>query len=206
MKKLVLASLLALGTTTLLAGCGLIPAQTVANPLGLKDAVMTSSVLSTTSSSVSTRVPGTGTANVSATFADFAPLPLTPAKADITLELANATFSQGCAAAAGQTSIQITVSNIVVNLSDDTTKPDRTLSATLPTVSFSVNPTTGVISGLSASDLKFSFADLGKAINILTSTPTPNTATVTSNIATSPALPGCTVSIKLGAGNGIFSF
>ncbi len=207
MKKFVFASLLALGTSTLLAGCGLIPAQTIVNPLGLKDAVLTSSVLSTASSSLSTRVAGTGTANVSAIFEDQTiSLPLTPAKVDINLELANATISPACAAAVGLTNLQVTLSNFTVALSDGTGNTARNLSATLPTFSFNVDTNTGAISNLNVASLAFSLPNVGQAIAIITTAPTPNTASINSNIATSPALPGCTISMKIGTSNGILSF
>jgi hypothetical protein len=204
MKKIVFASLLALGTSTLLAGCGLIPAQTVADPFGLKGQTLTSSTLSTSSTSI--RVAGTGNASVEAIFEDIKSLLLTPAKIDISLALATATISPFCAAAANQTSIQVTLSNFKVTLSDGAGATARSLFADLPTTTFNVNPTTGVITGLSLSGLTFSVPEIGKAINILTTTPTPNKATVSTDIATVPALPGCKISVTLGDSSGTFSF
>ena len=202
MKKIVLGSLLAFGASTLLAGCGLIPAQTVANPLGLEDASLTSTTL--TAASASVRVAGTGTASATATFADISSLPLTPAKIDISLALKSATISAGCVAATGD--IQVTLTNFTVSLADGAGNTARSLSAVLPTTSFTVNATTGAITGLSLTSLAFSIPDIGKAVSILTTAPTPNTVNVNTNIATSPALPGCTIAFKFGAGSGTFSF
>jgi hypothetical protein len=207
MKKLVFASILALGTSTLLAGCGLIPPIDLgANPIGLQGQKLTSTPLSTTGTGgLSTRVAGTGTASASATFPDIDPsrFTITPSSIKLNLELASASVSNACLAAANQTSISVTLSNLTLNLNDGVGAA-HSLSVTVPSVTFNVNPATGAISNLNLLALAFTItsADINTAKAILTTAPTPNNASVTTDIATTPALPGCTLSFTMGAGSG----
>jgi hypothetical protein len=207
MKKIVFASLLALGTSTLLAGCGLIPAQTVKNPLGLDNVTLTSSVLSTTSTSVSTRTPGTGTAQTSSSFPNSSSLPLAPASINLASEITSATYSAGCvpAATAPNGTITVTLTNLTVDLSDGQTA-DRKYSVTVPSTTFKI--VNGIIEKSSVTSVGFSIlsSDLAKVVNILTDGPTPNAVTVNTGVTTSPALPGCTVSFTFNNGTGTIGF
>jgi hypothetical protein len=207
MKKIVFASLLALGTSTLLAGCGLLPPIDLgANPIGLQGQKLTSTPLSATSAGgVLTRVAGTGTASASATFADIDPsrFTVTPSSIQLNLELASASVTAGCAAALNQTSVAVKLTNIALNLNDGVGAA-HSLSVVVPSVSFNVNPATGAISNLDLSALAFTIsgADINTAKNILTTAPTPNNASVTTDIATTPALPNCTIAFTFGPGSG----
>ncbi len=202
MKNIVFASLLTLGASSLLAGCGLIPAQTVQNPLGLKDVSLTSSTLSSTSSSVSTRVAGSGTATANASFADIAALPLTPGSISIAMALKGVTYSAGCLAAAN--GVTVTLSNFKVDLSDGA-GATHNFSATLPTFSLNVS-SAGIISGIPAGALNFVIANVPLVTDILTKAPTPNTVNVTTDIATVPALSGCTITFTFDGGTGTIGF
>ncbi len=207
MKKIVFASILALGTSSLLAGCGLLPPIDLgANPIGLQGQKLTSSTLSATGTGgVSTRVAGTGTASASATFADIDPsrFTVTPSSIKLNLELASGSVSAGCAAALNQTSIAVKLTNITLNLNDGVGAA-HSLSVVVPSVSFNVNPSTGAISNLDLSALAFTItsADINTAKAILTTAPTPNNASVTTDIATTPALPNCKLEFTFGAGGG----
>jgi hypothetical protein len=207
MKKIVFASLLALGTSTLLAGCGLLPPIDLgANPIGLQGQKLTSTPLSTTGAGgLSTRVAGTGTASASATFPDIDPsrFTLTPSSIQLKLELVSGSVSAGCDAALNQTSIGIKLTNLTLNLNDGV-GATHSLSVTVPTVTFSINPATGTISNLNLSALAFTItsADINTGKGILTTAPTPNNASVTTGVETTPALPGCTVSATFGPGGG----
>jgi hypothetical protein len=207
MKKIVFTSLLALGTSTLLAGCGLLPPIDLgANPIGLQGTKLTSTTLSANGTGgLSTRVAGTGTASASATFADIDPsrFTVTPSSLQLNLELASGSVSDGCLAAANQTSIAVKLTNLTLNLNDGVGAA-HSLSVTVPTVTFNINPTTGTISNLDLTALAFTIAsaDINTAKNILTTAPTPNNASVTTGVETTPALPGCTVSATFGPGSG----
>jgi hypothetical protein len=207
MKKLVFASILALGTSTLLAGCGLIPPIDLGpDPIGLKGQKLTSTTLSASGTGgISTRAAGTGTASASATFGDFDPskFTVTPSSIQLNLELASGSVSTGCAAALNQTSIAIKLTNLTLNLNDGV-GATHNLSVTIPAVSFSINPATGAISNLDLSALAFTIgsADINTAKSILTTAPTLNTASVTTGVETTPALPDCTVSATFGPSSG----
>jgi hypothetical protein len=207
MKKIVFASLLALGTSTLLAGCGLVPPIDLGpDPLQIQGQKLTSNTLSLTGSGgLSTRTPGTGTASASGTFADIDPakFTLTPSSIQLNLELATGSVSAACAAALNQTSISVTLSNLTLSLNDDVGAAHN-LSVTVPAVTFSINTVTGAISGLNLASLAFNIggANINTAKSILTTAPNLNTASVTTDIATTPALPGCTISVTFGASSG----
>jgi hypothetical protein len=211
MKKLVFASLLALGTSSLLASCGLLPPIDLGpDPLQIQGKQLTSSTLSLTGSGgLSTRTPGTGTASASGTFADIDPakFTLTPSSIQLNLELVSGSVSNACAAAVNQTSISVTLSNLTLSLKDDV-GADHNLSITVPAITFSINTTTGVISGLNLAALAFNIGgtNINTAKSILTTAPNLNTASVTTDIATTPALPGCTISVTLGASRGNAKF
>jgi hypothetical protein len=207
MKKIVFASLLALGTSTLLAGCGLLPPIDLGpDPIGLKGQKLTSTTLSTTGTGgVSTRVAGVGTASASATFPDIDPSKFTviPSSIQLNLELAKGEVSAACAAALNQTSIAVKLTNLTLNLNDGVGAA-HSLSVTVPSVTFSISPATGAISNLDLTALAFTITsnDINTAKNILTTVPTPNNASVSTGIETTPALPGCTVSVTFGPGSG----
>jgi hypothetical protein len=207
MKKIVFVSLLALGTSTLLAGCGLLPPIDLGpDPIGLKGQKLTSTTLSATGTGgVSTRIVGTGTASASATFADIDPSKFTivPSSIQLNLELATGSISAACAAALNQTSVAVKLTNLTLNLNDGV-GADHSLSVTVPVVNFSINTATGAISNLDLTTLAFTIggANINTAKSILTTLPTPNNASVTTGIETTPALPGCTVSVTFGPGSG----
>jgi hypothetical protein len=207
MKKIVFASLLALGTSTLLAGCGLIPPIDLgADPIGLNGQKLTSSVLSATGTGgLSTRVAGTGTASASTTFPDIDPSKFTlkPSSMQMNLELTKGEVSAACAPALNQTSIAIKLSKLTLSLSDGTTA-GHSISVTVPAVNFNLNPTNGTISNLDLTSLIFQIdpSVFTNAFSIITTLPSPNTASVTTDIETTPALPGCTVSVTFGPGGG----
>lgn len=205
MKKIVLGSLLALGASTLLAGCGLIPPVALTNPLGLEGKTL-AVALDATSAPVSTRTAGVGSASLTATFPDSASVPLAPSSIDISLALASATISPSCAAALNQTNIAVSLTNFTVELSDGTGATLRLFSAALPTVNFNVNPTNGTITNLAAGALNFVVSNVPQVTNILTSAPTPNTVKVNTTVTTTPALPGCTITFTFGAGGGNIKF
>jgi hypothetical protein len=207
MKKIVFASILALGTSTLLAGCGLLPPIDLGpDPIGLKGQKLTSTTLSTAGAGVLlARMAGTGTASASATFPDADPSKFTviPSLIQLNLELASGSVSAACAAALNQTSVSVKLTNLTLNLNDGVGAA-HSLSVTVPAVTFSINTATGVISNLDLSVLAFiiTSTDINTAKNILTTIPTPNNASVTTGIETTPALPGCTVSVTFGPGSG----
>lgn len=207
MKKIVFASLLALGTSALLAGCGLLPPIDLgANPIGLQGQKLTSTPLSASGlGEVSTRVAGTGTASASATFADIDPsrFTVTPSSIQLNLELASGSVSAGCLAAANQASISVKLTNLTLSLNDGVGAA-HSLSVTVPSLTFNVNPATGAISNLNLLALAFTITstDINTAKAILTTAPTPNNASVTTGIETTPALPDCTLSFTFGAGSG----
>ncbi len=207
MKKLAFASLLALGTSTLLAGCGLLPPIDLgADPIGLNGQKLTSTTLSTTGTGgLSTRVAGTGTASASTTFPDIDPsrFTVTPSSIQLNLELAKGDVSAACAAAVNQTSIAVKLTNLTLNLNDGA-GATHSLSVTVPALTFNINPASGTISNLNLAALAFviTSANINTAKTILTTAPTPNNASVTTGIETTPALPGCTVSVTFGPSSG----
>ena len=206
MKKLVLASLLALGTTTLLAGCGLIPPVSLGkDPLGLDGKTMTVSLATASSPNVSTRTAGAGSAQLNATFLDAKEIsiPITPSGIDISMALKNAQISK--CVPVNQT-VAVTISNFTLALSDGAGPTLRSFNLAIPTVSFNVDTTNGTISGLAVDALKFQITAVQTVINILTTKPEPNTVNVSGDVTTNPPLPGCDITFTVGETSGILKF
>jgi hypothetical protein len=199
MKKVALLGV-ALGLSAVFASCGLIPPIKVDNPIGLSGAVL-SAPLAATGASLRPQVAGVGTATASATFADLTTsIPFTPSSFNVQLAIASATIT-GCEVTTSS-STTVTVSNMAVSLSDGSGQTVRNVSATLPTFTFKLSGA-GVISELNTSALLFGLgANVAPAMAIVQTAPTPNSVSVTANVATSPALPGCTLSFTFGAGSG----
>jgi hypothetical protein len=205
MKKIVLGSFLALGASSLLAGCGLLPPiELPANLLQLQGKTL-SVPLSLASAPVSTRTAGVGKASLTASFEDIVlpSIPFDPSSLEITLELAKAavtstaTPSSACLTTA--TDVLVTVSNFKVELFDGI-GPSHTYTKTLPSASFHVNPSNGNISGLDISGLTVVIPEVVLIKSILTLAPTPNTVSVSTDVTTNPPLAGCTITITFGAG------
>jgi hypothetical protein len=205
MKKIVLVSLLTLGTSTLLAGCGLIPPIALGNdPLALDGKPMQVTLAAVSAPNVSTRVAGVGTAQLNATFPDYTSIsiPLSPSEVDISLALKSAQISADCLAATGQT-VAVTLSNFTLKLSDGTGAALRSFSLSLPEVNFSVNTSNGTISNLAVDALKYTITNVQTVTQIITTTPSPNAVDVSGTVSTNPALPGCTLTFILGPSSGI---
>lgn len=203
MKKVTLLGA-ALGLSVVFASCGLIPPIEVENPLGLNGAVL-DAPLSATGTSIRLQVAGQGNATVSSTFADTtASIPFTPSSFNVKMVLRSVTISPNCAAIGTATSITVTVSDMKVAVSDSTTADPpvvRSVTATVPTFTFKITPA-GVVSDLNAAALLFAIPNIGTAIGIISTAPTPNTVKVDATVATSPALGGCTLRITFDAGRG----
>jgi hypothetical protein len=206
MKKFVIGSLLTLGAASVLAGCGLIPPQELpANLLNLEGKTLSADLLAT-SAPVNTRTPGAGVANASATFNDLTwpTIPFDPSSVEITLELAKATVKSTAtptnACATSATDVLVTLSNFKVDLSDGVGPSARMFTKTIPSVSLHINPSNGSIGGLDASALKVSITEIALIKSILTTPPSPNSVNASTNISTSPALPGCTLTFTFGPG------
>lgn len=205
MKKIVLGSLLALGASTLLAGCGLLPPiELPANLLKLEGKTL-SVPLSLASAPVSSRTAGVGKASATASFEDIVlpSIPFDPSSIEISLELAKAavtstaTSSSPCVTNA--TDVLVTISNFKVDLFDGTA-PSHFFTKTIPSASFHVNPSDGSISGLDISGLKVVIPEVQLIKSILTTPPTPNTVNVNTDVTTNPPLAGCTITFTFGAG------
>ncbi len=204
MKKVILASILALGTSTLLAGCGLIPAIELDDPLALNDAEFVSDTLSDAAiPGSSTRVAGSGKLSVSSTFGDVpaSTFTLVPSTFDVSVLMKKAKLSAGCPTTTGI--INVSISNFKVKISDlDTRFYDSQPGA----VNFTFNAADGAISGLSETALGFSITEIQKAVDILTLAPTPNKVAVSANIVTDPPLKGCKVTFVVGKTKGKIKF
>lgn len=196
----------ALGLSTIFAGCGLVPPVTFTDPVGLNGAVLTAP-LSASGASLRPQVAGQGIATVSAPFADVVSFPFIPSTFNVQLAISSAAISSNCAALGATTSIAVTVSDMKVTVKD-TTAPTaaaaavvRQVVSNVPTFTFNIS-NTGVISNLNTTLLLFAVSNVGSAINIITTAPTPNSVQVDATIATNPALSGCSISLTFGAGSG----
>jgi hypothetical protein len=197
----------ALGLSALVVSCGLIPPVKFANPVGLQGQTMTANLAAAAAAqNLSAQNAGTGSATVTATFADTTQsIPFTPSSFTITLGLGgNVAISNGCAAAAAATNgISVTLTNFNLSLSDGSGQSVRTLTKTVAgPVTFNIT-SAGVVSGLNATALAFQLGtDITTALNIIQTAPTPNSVTASVNVATSPALAGCSLTFTFTAGEG----
>jgi hypothetical protein len=194
----------ALGLSALVASCGLIPPVKFANPVGLEGKTMIANLAN--NAALGLQNAGTGTATVSATFADTTQsIPFTPSSFTITLNLTNnVTISDKCAAAAAATDgISVSLTDFSFTLSDGSGQTARTLTKTIAgPVNFKIT-SAGVVSGLNPSALAFALgADLTSALNIIQTTPAPNNVTASVKVATTPALAGCSLTFTFASGEG----
>lgn len=204
MKKIIFGSLLAIGTSVLFAGCGLLPAVELDDPLALDDVEMISDTLTDVSvSPIATRVAGSGNLAASATFNDIAPstFTLVPSTFDVSVLIKKAKVSAGCAAATGV--INVSISNFRVSVRD---KTDRFKDFKPSATTFSFNAADGTVNGLSAEALGFSMDEIAKVVDIITTEPTPNKVDVVAKIVTDPPLKGCKVTFVFGKTKGKIKF
>jgi hypothetical protein len=197
----------AFGLSAIVASCGLIPPVKFANPVGLQGQTMTANLANNPATgNLGLQNAGTGSATVSATFADTTQsIPFTPSSFTITLNLTNnVTISPNCAPAAAATNgVSVSLTNFSFTLSDGSGQSVRTLTKTIAgPVTFTIS-STGVVSGLNPAALAFALgADLTSALNIIQTAPTPNTVSASVNVATTPALAGCSLTFTFAAGEG----
>jgi hypothetical protein len=194
----------ALGLSALVASCGLVPPVKFANPVGLEGKTMTANLASNVAA-LGLQNAGTGSATVTAEFKDTTqPIPFTPSSFTVTLNLTDkVTISDKCAAAAAATSIEVSLTDFSFTLKDGSGQTERTLTKTIPgPIKFNITKE-GVVSNLNAAALAFAIGtDLTKALSIIQTEPTPNSATASVKVATTPALAGCSLTFTFAAGEG----
>jgi hypothetical protein len=185
MKRIILLGSL-LGTV--LVGCGLISLPPIANPFGLQG--------KTTAITLGASAQATGTATVSATFADLTDLNSAVSSLEYKADIQSVSFSGNGCPASIPSPIKVTL-DATLKVSDATSNVSTSASGV--TFDLTVTGTSVAISNLNFPSLIPAYA----ALKPILTTGGTNTAELTVKVVTlsTPDLAGCTMNVTWGGGS-----